>query len=252
MPTAPGPDDVLRAAERAYTGLPITLGESTDGETRPFSFDDGGVTVTGAARLSGRTVRLTRLEVRPSDPTAALSAVQVKNLPFGRIVSSLQTLLALEEARRGGTQLPTAERTASREEPGHPRRGGRPLITDDLLRQLAEAYLEETAAGKPAGALRRVAARFDRPTETIRTWLARARKEGWLAPAVKGRAGGEPGPKLLVYRMAHDSGVPAPEVGVRLPEDETDAQREAREQRMLDFAENAGSLWEELRGPGRA
>ncbi|MFJ5174775.1 hypothetical protein ACIP68_13125, partial [Streptomyces griseoviridis] len=97
--------------------------------------------------------------------------------------------------------------------------------------------------------VRRVATQFGRPTETIRTWLARARKEGWLAPAVKGRAGGEPGPKLLVYRMAHDSGVPAPEVGVHIPDDETDAQREAREQRMYDFAEDAGKLWEDLRGP---
>ncbi|WP_327413352.1 hypothetical protein [Streptomyces sp. NBC_01233] len=52
--------------------------------------------------------------------------------------------------------------------------------------------------------------------------------------------------------MAHDLGVPAPEVGVQLPEDETEAQREAREQRMHDFVENAGTLWEELRGPGRA
>ncbi|GGW68471.1 hypothetical protein GCM10010503_52300 [Streptomyces lucensis JCM 4490] len=176
----------------------------------------------------------------------------MKNLPFGRIVSSVQTPLALEEARRGGTQLPATEPVAPRQETGRPRRGGRPLITDDLLRQLAEVYLEETAEEKPAGALRRVAAKFDRPTETIRTWLARACKEGWLAPAVKGRAGGEPGPKLLVYRMAHASGVAAPEVGVRIPNDETDAQREALEQRMYDFAfaEDAGKLWEDLRGPG--
>lgn len=249
MPTAPRPNDILRAAERAYTGLPITLGEPADAGTRPFSYDEGAVTVTGTARLSGRTVRLTRLEVSPNDPTGALNAVQVKNIPFGRIVSSLQTLLALEEARRGGAQPPTADPAATRQEPGRPRQGGRPLITDDLLRQLAEAYLEEAAEEKPAGALRRVAARFDRPTETIRTWLARARKEGWLAPAVKGRAGGEPGPKLLVYRMAHASGLAAPEVGVHVPDDETDAQKEAREQRMCDFTEDAGKLWEDLRGP---
>lgn len=130
--------------------------------------------------------------------------------------------------------------------------GGRPAITDDLLRQLTEAYLEETADGAPSGPLARVAARFDRPTETIRTWLARARKEGWLAPAVKGRAGGEPGPKLLVYRMARDAGMAAPEVGLHIPDDETDAQREAREHRMHDFSEASGRLWDEIRRPGKA
>ncbi len=245
MPTAPLPDDVLRAAAQAYTGMPIALGEHTRDGTRLFSYEDGALTVTGEARLSGQTVHLTRLEVRPTDPAGALTAAQVKGLPFGRVVSSLQTLLALDEGR-----LP-ADPTTRPEKPGSPRRGGRPAITDDLLRQLAEAYLEETAEGAASGPLTRVAARFNRPTETIRTWLARARKEGWLAPAVKGRAGGEPGPKLLVYRMANDLGVAAPEVGVHIPHDETSAEREAREQRMHDFAASSGKLWEELRGPDR-
>ncbi|MZF85150.1 hypothetical protein [Streptomyces sp. SID5643] len=47
------------------------------------------MTVTGEARLSGQTVHLTRLEVRSTDPAGALSAVQVKGLPVGRIMSSL-------------------------------------------------------------------------------------------------------------------------------------------------------------------
>ncbi|MGW3910570.1 hypothetical protein ACWEBX_03445 [Streptomyces sp. NPDC005070] len=241
MPTAPLPDDVLRAAAQAYAGMPITLGELTRDGTRLFSYKEGALTVTGEARLSGQTVQLTRLEVRPTDPAAALTAAQVKGLPFGRVVSSLQTLLALNEGR-----LPAGPATRP-EKPESPRRGGRPAITDDLLRQLAEAYLEETAEGAPSGPLTRVAARFDRPTETIRTWLARARKEGWLAPAVKGRAGGEPGPRLLVYRMAQASGVAAPEVGLHIPDDETDAEKEAREQRLHDFAEDAGKLWEQIR-----
>ncbi|MFJ7069865.1 hypothetical protein [Streptomyces sp. NPDC101115] len=248
MPTAPRPEDVIRAAERAYTGLPITLGEPAGVDPRPFSYDDGSVTISGAARLTGQTVRITRLEIRPDDPDAAISAVQVKNLPFGRIVSSLQSLLALDAARREGAPLSATETAPRPAEPKQPRRGGRPLITDDLLRRLAEAYLVETAEGKPAGSLARLAEHFDRPVQTIRTWIARARKEGWLAPAVKGRAGGEPGPKLLTYRMAEQAGVAAPAVGLHLPDDETDDQRQAREQRTHDFAENAGRLWEEIRG----
>ena len=70
-------------------------------------------------------------------------------------------------------------------------------MTENVLRELSVAYLEECAHGKPAGPVARLAARFDRPEETIRTWLGRARKEGWLTAGVKGRRGAEAGPRLL-------------------------------------------------------
>jgi transposase len=74
---------------------------------------------------------------------------------------------------------------------------GRAPLTDDLLRRVAVAYLEETAPGKDRAAVTRVAARFDRPVKTINNWIARARNEGWLGPAAQGRAGADPGPRLL-------------------------------------------------------
>lgn len=69
-------------------------------------------------------------------------------------------------------------------------------MTDDLLRRVAMAYLEETGPGKDRAAITRMEQRFDRPRGTILTWVNRARKEGWLGPAVRGRMGSEPGPKL--------------------------------------------------------
>jgi transposase len=33
--------------------------------------------------------------------------------------------------------------------------------------------------------------------KTINNWIARARNEGWLGPAAQGRAGADPGPRLL-------------------------------------------------------
>ncbi|MEU8752017.1 hypothetical protein AB0C88_16140 [Streptomyces chartreusis] len=77
-----------------------------------------------------------------------------------------------------------------------PRSGGRGALSDELLRGVAVAYLAETAPGRPAGAVKRMAKEFERPEETVRSWIARARKGGWLGPSVKGRAGAEPGPRL--------------------------------------------------------
>lgn len=244
MPTAPRPEDVLRAAERAYRGLPILLDKPMGDEPRGFSYTDGNLIVAGNARMVGTTVQLTRLEVRPLHPDGAIGAAHVKNLPIGRIVSSLQTLLTIDEARSERTQQSPPKPADQPEEPKRPRRGGRPPITDELLRELAEVYLAETAAGKPARSLDRIAERFGRPTETIRTWLSRARKDGWLAPAVKGRAGGEPGPKLLMARLAEESGmVPV--------EGESDAQRVAREARAYAYAQTAGELYDRLKAEGK-
>jgi hypothetical protein len=82
------------------------------------------------------------------------------------------------------------------EAPSKPRSGGRGALSDEFLRGVAVAYLAETAPGRPAGAVKRMATEFERPEETVRSWIARARKGGWLGPSVKGRAGAEPGPRL--------------------------------------------------------
>lgn len=74
---------------------------------------------------------------------------------------------------------------------------GRTIVTDDLLKAVALVYLEETAPGKERGSLDRMVARFGRPEGTVRTWLKRARSEGWLGPGFTGRVGAEPGPRLL-------------------------------------------------------
>jgi hypothetical protein len=65
------------------------------------------------------------------------------------------------------------------------------------LRQVAISYLAETAPDKPAGAVARMAEEYHRPEETIRSWIARARRSGWLGPSVRGRAGAEPGKRLV-------------------------------------------------------
>jgi hypothetical protein len=205
-------NDLVNAAEAAFSGLPLTIEDPSDNEIatgrRRFSYSEGKWAVHGQAQMEGSAVRLLGIEVRPASPEGVVTAAMVNRIPVGRIVGSLQTLLALDKARRGGAESVKAETP----EPKSLRRGGRPRVTDEQLRALAEAYLAETAEGMPARPVARIADQLGRPEETVRTWLARARKEGWLAPGVKGRAGGEPGPRLLVARMADRLGVgPRPE-----------------------------------------
>jgi hypothetical protein len=77
-------------------------------------------------------------------------------------------------------------------------RPGRVPITDGQLREIAVLYLEETAPGKPRGAIKRIAERKGMSTPTVGRWVMRAREAGWLGPAVPGREGGEPGARLVI------------------------------------------------------
>lgn len=234
-------NDLLSAAEAAYSGLPLTIENPSDSEVatdcRRFSYTEGEWTVHGQARLEGNAVRLLSIEVRPMSSEGVVTAAMVNRIPVGRIVGSLQTLLTLDKARRGGAESVKAETP----EPKSLRRGGRPRVTDEQLRALAEAYLAETAEGMPGRPVARIAERLGRPEETVRTWLARARKEGWLAPGVKGRAGGEPGSKLLTARLADEL-----ELGPH-PEDEPLSEKIARDARRMRRQNEGVAKWEQMR-----
>lgn len=110
---------------------------------------------------------------------------------MGKLVRRLRLGELVQQA---ATQAPD---DAVHSTPQGPQHGGRRPLDDDLLRRVAEAYLRETAPGQPTGAMARLAAEFERPEETVRSWLARARARGWLGPSRKGRRGAEPGPRLL-------------------------------------------------------
>lgn len=216
MASTPPPTmgDLLKAAERAYQGLPIKFEEPTPQELeaheRRFTYEGPEWAVSGRVRDEEGGPRLLSLEIRPPRPDGAVSAALVRSVPVGKIVGSLQTLLVLDRSYREGVRYgsqsgppPGHEYTPLVNDPPKPRRrGGKPAVSDERLRAVAEAYLAETAPGQPARPLPRLAEKFGSPEETVRTWIARARKEGWLAPGVKGRAGGEPGPKLLAAQLA--------------------------------------------------
>jgi hypothetical protein len=76
------------------------------------------------------------------------------------------------------------------------KRKGRPPLPDELLEEVALAYLEEAKSGR--GLTGRLAARFGRPNETIRDWVHACRKRGYLSPGTTGRRGAQPGERLLL------------------------------------------------------
>lgn len=153
------------------------------------------------------TVEDVQVVVRQSG--AATVRAEVAATPKGRVVTSVMVSCPdgvtqrayrdipiskiLEEARdRVAVELPAAGPL--------PRTSGRTAMTEDLLRQVALVFIEETAPGKDKRAIQRAAARFGRPEGTMRYWVAQARRHGWLNPGSKGRIGADPGPRLLGWK----------------------------------------------------
>ncbi len=55
------------------------------------------------------------------------------------------------------------------------------------------------------GPVQRLADELGEPSkrQKIASWVARARREGWLTSAVPGRAGADPGPRLIKWLEAN-------------------------------------------------
>lgn len=116
----------------------------------------------------------------------------LRNLPIGDVLACARDYLRKQDQLTHSVVTEAAE---------VPVTTGRTKMTEDLLRQVALAYIEETAPGKDRGAMHRMVERFGRPEGTIQTWIKRARKEEWLAPGPSGRMGAEPGPRLMIWQL---------------------------------------------------
>jgi hypothetical protein len=80
---------------------------------------------------------------------------------------------------------------------GAPRRGRRPSLSEETLRQYALRYLELLDQGVGRGIHARLAEEFELQNAARSRELARrARREGFLITTHKGRAGALPGPRL--------------------------------------------------------
>ena len=143
---------------------------------------------------SGRLGTLTYdAEVARGSNGLAITQVTVTTpLPGGITHNGLKQVPLAEILRSARAELSPSIRNLE-----IPKTSGRTQLTDELLRTVALAFIEETGPGTDKRAIQRMVARFDRPEGTLRAWISRARKAGWLAPGSKGRIGAEPGPRLL-------------------------------------------------------
>lgn len=198
-----------------------------------YTARDLSVTVYGVLINRGRGLEIAELELfRPhwgvagvdgdeedfddEDPSAdaparaehpLITSDLLRRIPIGQILAEAQKALAEDDWRRDGVRvlmgpwlspeeispkerqvLESANRAAA------DTRRGRPELADELLDEVAHAYLDQAAAG--AGLTRRLAQQFDRPEATVRDWVAAARRRGYLSAATPGRRGAAPGPKL--------------------------------------------------------
>ncbi|MET8134655.1 hypothetical protein ABZV24_22330 [Streptomyces sp. NPDC005251] len=188
-PTADGPDEVYisaiadrdAAADQTEGAVVATF------EARPAS---GEWLAKGDITRGSQGLVISRVELQAVDPTGSgITGSLLRRIQVGDILH----LARATTARAAQSSEPPKLIDYP---PSRPRSGGRGALSDELLRSVAVAYLAETAPGRPSGAVKRMALEFDRPEETVRSWISRARKAGWLGPSVKGRAGAEPGPLL--------------------------------------------------------
>lgn len=149
-----------------------------------------GWTASGLIAETNRGPAIQRLEIDPGESGDSVTAKMLRSVPLTDIISAAASSAPVLEA------VARARRSAEAAETG-PRRPGRAPLPDELLRQVAELYLEETVPGKPRGAVVRVAERMGKDPSTLSRWVHQARRRGWLGPAVPGREGGTPGPRLL-------------------------------------------------------
>lgn len=186
-PTIEGPDEVhisaiadIDAADQREGAVVATF------EARPTS---GEWLAKGDISRGAQGLVISRIEMQAVDPAGnGITGSLLRRVQVGDILHVARAVTA--------RAAQAAEAPAPEYPPRRPRSGGRGTLSDELLRSVAVSYLAETAPGRPAGAVKRMAQEFDRPEETVRSWISRARKEGWLGPSVKGRAGAEPGPLL--------------------------------------------------------
>lgn len=71
-------------------------------------------------------------------------------------------------------------------------------LDDEFLRGVAVAYLR-TLVDAPRRPVEQLAEDLEEPRQKVASWISRARREGWLSAAVVGRAGAQPGPRLVEW-----------------------------------------------------
>lgn len=130
-----------------------------------------------------------------------LQTISIDSPPGGRVTAKMLRDVPLTDIMAASQRSPIyLERHSRPERPKPPedQKGpGRSPLSDDLLREVALGYLDQTAPGMGRGAVKRLAERMGVDQKTMSRYVFRARQTGWLGPAFQGREGSDPGPRLL-------------------------------------------------------
>lgn len=143
-------------------------------------------------------------------PAGGITSGVLRDIPTGALMGQLRSTLTAAGVQIGEFEEATGDsfedlRREAREAAhtlaasGGPKRG-RKGYGDEHYRWVALEYLDLQGQGR--GVLRRLADRasdtFGRPVawQTVRDWVAEARRRGFLTQATPGRAGAQPGPNL--------------------------------------------------------
>jgi len=165
----------------------------------------------GHARAHGRAPSAERVCDRPYTPAEAnLTGDALRRVRLSAILARAHAELAghaelAEIAQRfawpdapSSRERDALTEIAAEAAAGRPKRG-RPGLGDAHYARIAHAYLQKQAEGHGRGILNALAEQERRPRQTVRDWVAGARKRGFLTPGTQGRAGALPGPRLADF-----------------------------------------------------
>jgi len=207
------PVTVCGALLRSDTGL--TVGELELFRAQWGYFNDYGEFVGANGEWRAKADETWDVSARLENDRPAFTGITgalLRSVPIGRIIAWAHEAMADDEWRERGlttvglagvktvpaSELPSDVKAALERTAAVPaQRRGRPPLSDELLEEVALAYLEEAKRGR--GLTRRLASRFDRPEETVRDWIHACRVRGYLSPGVTGRRGAQPGDRLLLH-----------------------------------------------------
>jgi hypothetical protein len=203
------PDDKLEG-ELNWQPLDALRDPLLTGPVANFHYRAVGWTATGTVSRTDQGLTISRLEIDPDEDGAGVTITLMRSFPVRGILSRAHGFQQSVFMHPSNREL-QEKRDVPLTKPGP----GRAPLTDEFLREVALAYLEETAPGKPRGAVGRLVKRYSKPTPTVSRWIGRARDAGWLGAAAPGRAGAEPGPRLIAeqrsFRQRNVGGHPRPQ-----------------------------------------
>lgn len=141
-------------------------------------------------------------------PSGGITSGLLRKIPLGMVFAGLQALRETTDSAKMreflqhiATTYPDFRKAIaesndlpSNQTSAGPKKGGRPGLPDEHLRQVALAYLDMSGQ---RGVHALLSERFNKSPEAIKDLIRAARKAGWLAPGQAGRRGAYPGPRLL-------------------------------------------------------